>query len=82
MVSKHVQPAHLYDRLSNVEAAQVKELKDLIYSCREKREVYSNIMNGLNDELTELHLQKDNVKGLIDETFQTYKALLEKIKVV
>lgn len=36
---------------------------------------------GLEGLLSELQMQRDNAKGLIEETFQSYKAMLVKKKV-
>jgi hypothetical protein len=35
----------------------------------------------LENSLSELQMQRDNAKGLVQETFQTYKTILEKQKV-
>ena len=72
---------HSYDRISSVEASQVSEIKEMITTCKQKQAVYTNTMTGLTNDLAELQLQKDSVKGMIEETYQTYKAILEKIKV-
>lgn len=77
----HHQPDHQCEKLSEIEARQVEELRSLVTEGRSKLEKCRLASEALESALSDLQEQTDNAKGLIIETFQSYKALLEKRKV-
>ena len=58
-----------------------EELKKFTTACGEKLEECQKISSNLTLAFEELEMQKDNTKGLIEETFQSYKAVLEETRV-
>lgn len=80
-MTNHQKPEHFYERISDVEEKFSTELKNLITESKSKikfcEEASSTVENGLGD----LQMQRDNAKSLIQETFQSYKAILEKNRV-
>ena len=80
-MADHKQPDHHYERIADVEGKQVEEVKNLISEGKGKVQFCEEAASGLGDSLAELQMQRDNMKGLIVETFQSYKAILEKRKV-
>ncbi|KAJ8297904.1 hypothetical protein KUTeg_024435 [Tegillarca granosa] len=78
MMGDHKQPEHHYERISDVEEKIVEDLKGLVTECKSKVSLCEESSNSLQNALTELQMQRDNAKGLINETFQSYKAILEK----
>ena len=53
----------------------------LVTQGRSKLEKSQEDSQALESALSELQEQTDNAKGLITETFQSYKSLLEKLRV-
>ena len=49
--------------------------------CSKKLLECTELTSNLNMAFEELEMQKDNTKGLIEETFQSYKAVLEETRV-
>lgn len=80
MLKEHPQAEHHCEKLTEVEARQTEELKTLLEEGRGKLEKCRETSQALESALSELQEQTDNAKGLIEETFQSYKALLEKRK--
>lgn len=80
MIRDHHQPEHHYEKLSDVEARQEEELQALLSDCRAKLERCHERSQIVESSLSELQDKTDNARGLIVETFQSYKALLEKRK--
>ncbi len=81
MVTEHQQPIHHYDRIAAVETTQIAHLGELVKKCRGQLEECDETSQALQGFLSELQLQRDNARGHIEETYQTYRAKLEKIKV-
>lgn len=77
----HKQPEHHYERIADVEEKITEDLKGLVTECKSKVSLCEESSNSLQNALTELQMQRDNAKGLINETFQSYKAILEKKRV-
>ena len=49
--------------------------------CSKKLSECTDMSSNLNLAFEELEMHKDNTKGLIEETFQSYKAVLEEARV-
>lgn len=81
IVSEHKPSEHPCSVLSDVEGMHVEELKALAKQGRNKLEKSQEDSQALESALSELQEQTDNAKGLITETFQSYKSILEKLKV-
>ncbi|KAK3099629.1 hypothetical protein FSP39_007220 [Pinctada imbricata] len=71
---------HIYERISEVEEKHKEELKALLKESKKKSEYCNDTHQTLENSLSELQMQRDNAKGLIQETFQSYKAILENRK--
>ena len=80
LLTEHKAPNHQYERLIDAEPRQKEELKNLITEVRTRIEECDNISNQLENGLSELQVQRDQAKDLIVETFQSYKAILEKCR--
>lgn len=83
MVIKHRSPDHQCERIgdpdddtliTNQVAALVKEAKGKVDYCEKAA---ANLENSLAD----LQMQRDDSRSLVEETFQTYKAILDEQKV-
>ena len=81
MVADHRQPEHMHEKVEDVEDEVKEELKTLISECKSKINFCQEATTMLENALSDLQTQRDNAKGLIQETFQSYKAVLEKKKV-
>lgn len=81
MLAEHKQPDHHYERISDIIEKQREDFQVLITECRSKVSVCDEASSTLENSLSELQMQRDNAKGLVQETFQTYKTILEKQKV-
>ena len=81
MTEDHLNPEHQCVILADAERCVKEELLMLVAKGREKLEKAQSESQAVENALTELQDQTDNAKGLINETFQSYKSLLEKIRV-
>jgi tripartite motif-containing protein 2/3 len=72
---------HHYERITAVETTQIADMGELVKKCRGQLDECDEASQSLQGFLSELQLQRDNARGLIEETYQTYRAKLEKIKV-
>ena len=81
MVHTHKQPAHNYERIVDAEEKQTEELRNLIAESKGKITFCQEASSSLESSLSDLQLQHDNTKGLIEESFQTFKAMLDKKRV-
>ena len=72
---------HPWVILSEVEQAHADLLQGLVTQGRSKLEKSHEDSQALESGLSELQEQTDNAKGLITETFQSYKSMLEKLRV-
>ncbi|XP_064481647.1 B-box type zinc finger protein ncl-1-like isoform X2 [Ornithodoros turicata] len=78
MVSEHQQPEHRCERASEAGPRQREELEALMAEGRLKATAFEDSLSALQTGLTDLQMQRDNTRSLIQETFQSYKAILEK----
>ncbi|CAG5117191.1 unnamed protein product [Candidula unifasciata] len=76
----HNTPDHIVKQLAEVVGAKKETLADFTKECGKKLVECQKMNANLNAAFEELEMQKDNTKGLILETFQSYKALLEDIR--
>lgn len=74
-------PVHMCEKLSEIEEKAKEQMEELLKEAKEKSDHCSSTSNMLSDSLNELSLQRDNAKSLIEETYISYKAILEKYKV-
>ena len=81
VVVEHKQPVHTYERISELEEMQKAELTALIGECKGKVQFCEEATSTLENALSEVQMQRDNARGQIEETFQTYRTMLETRKV-
>ena len=81
VVVEHKQPVHTYERISELEEMQKAELTALIAECKGKVQFCDEATSTLENALSEVQMQRDNARGQIEETFQTYRTMLEARKV-
>lgn len=81
IVSIHKPPDHQPERVQDLEEKEREYLKSLITESKSKIASCEDTTSKLMSSLGELQSQRDNAKDLINETFQSYKAILEKRKV-
>lgn len=78
MVLDHKQPEHHYERASEAERKSKEELENLIAESKRKVPFCEEASSALEACLSDLQLQRDSAKSHIQETLQSYKAILEK----
>ena len=81
MVYLHKLPDHQCERVVDMEQKQREGLRQIISDAKAKISTFEDTSGKLESLLSELQQQRDNVQDLINETFQSYKASLEKRKV-
>ncbi|XP_012215077.1 B-box type zinc finger protein ncl-1 [Linepithema humile] len=80
LLVEHKAPEHQYERLTDAEPRQKEELVNLMTESKTKITECDQVSMQLENALSELQVQHDQAKDLIMETFQSYKAVLEKCK--
>ena len=81
MLSTHKPPEHSCDRISDIEAKQIEQLTAVVAETHSKIQKCESASVSLETVLSDLQQQRDNASDLIKETYQSYKAILEKRKV-
>jgi len=81
MVTDHKPPKHEPERVQDLEEGEREFFKNLISDSKNKISTCEEATSNLMSSLSELASQRDNAKDLINETFQSYKAMLEKKRV-
>lgn len=81
MKSLHKPQDHQCENISETEKKLKDELSIMLAESKKKVAVCDEAHQKLESSLNDLQMQRDNAKGLIQETFQSYKAMLEKKKV-
>ncbi|CAG5120940.1 unnamed protein product [Candidula unifasciata] len=76
----HSSPEHVVKQLAEGVGAKKGTLVDFTNECANKLIECQKMNASLNAAFEDLEMQKDNTKGLIMETFQSYKALLEDLR--
>lgn len=74
---KHKALSHKVDRIADIEETQFAELRSLVVENRSKIAFCREAATNLESSQQELQMQRENARGLIQETFQTYKAYLD-----
>ena len=82
MVVQHKQSEHDVSRIADVETQNLDELHAMVRETRRKADTCRGASTKLESIQQELQMQRDNAKGLIQETFQTLKAVLDKRQVM
>lgn len=80
MKSEHRTPVHHCDTISDAEMRVKQELENLLGEGKAKVEVLLQASTDLDGSLGELANQRSTAKDLINETYQSYKAVLEKCR--
>lgn len=80
MLIEHKTPEHQYERLMDAEPRQKEELIKLMNESKARIADCDQVSAQLENALSELQAQHDQAKDLIVETFQSYKAVLEKCR--
>ncbi|KAH9513488.1 hypothetical protein Btru_033173 [Bulinus truncatus] len=76
----HNTPEHNVKQLTEAVGAKKDTLADFTKECGKKLSECQKINGNLSAALEDLEMQKDSTRGLIQETFQSYKAVLEEIR--
>ena len=77
---EHKSPDHQYERLGDAEPRQKEELVNLMNESKARIADCDQTTTQLGNALSELQAQRDQAKDLIMESFQSYKAVLEKLR--
>lgn len=80
LLVEHKAPDHQYERLTDAEPRQKEELCNLMTESKSRIADCDQASSQLDNALSELQAQHDQAKDLINETFQSYKAVLEKCR--
>ncbi|XP_034949845.1 B-box type zinc finger protein ncl-1-like [Chelonus insularis] len=80
LLVEHKTPEHQYERISDAEGRQIEEIVNLMSESKTKISECERASLQLENALSELQSQHDQAKDLIIETFQSYKAILEKCR--
>lgn len=81
IVSTHKQPMHNHERINEAEPKNIDELYALVDDAKDKMNVCQSQFSTLDSYLAELQDQLENARGSVNETYQSYKAILEKRRV-
>ena len=77
----HARPGHEVAPLGETLSRHASELRGLMDECRSKATACERASAGLEGALGELQMERDNARGLVEETFHSYKAVLTHRKV-
>lgn len=80
MKSDHRSPLHHCDSITDAEIRVKQELENLLTEGKAKVEVLMQASTDIDNSLGELANQRSSAKDLINETYQSYKAVLEKCR--
>ena len=82
MVTSHRNPDHDCERIGEPDDNMIKDqVAALVKEAKSKVEYCEKAAANLEGSLSDLQMQRDDARSLIEETFQTYKAILEEQKV-
>ncbi|GFR68575.1 B-box type zinc finger protein ncl-1 [Elysia marginata] len=76
----HNGPEHIVKPLAEAVGAKKETLGEFTKECGKKLNECETISGNLSAAFEDLEMQKDNSKDLINETFQSYKAVLEEMR--
>jgi hypothetical protein len=77
-ITLHQQPKHQYERIVDVETRNIIDLENLLIKAKETINLCQQDYQLVDQYLNDLQEQLETGKQMIDETFQTYRAMLEK----
>ena len=81
MASQHSRPAHDCERMSLAEAKNVRDLENYVSKAKEKITECQEEFPLVDQYLSDLQEQLESSRGQIEETYQSYRSLLEKRRV-
>jgi hypothetical protein len=81
VVSVHQAPMHSTERISEVELRNVDELDSMLRKAKDNACFCQSEFQTLDQCSADLHEQFEASRGFINETFESYKMLLEKRRV-
>lgn len=76
--SEHKTPSHVFDNLNAAGSKERQKLESLVNDTKLKLDECVKTNTDLENALSELQIQHDSAKDLINETFQVGKASLRK----
>jgi tripartite motif-containing protein 2/3 len=77
-ITLHQQPKHQYERIVDVETRNIIDLENILIKAKETINVCQTDYQLLDQYLNDLQEQLETGKQMIEETFQTFRAMLEK----
>ncbi|XP_055680711.1 brain tumor protein [Lutzomyia longipalpis] len=80
LIAEHKGADHVYEMLSDAEKCVRVEVENLMKEARGKVEYCDKAACHLGSALTELQTQHDVARDLIEESYQSFKAVLEKCR--
>lgn len=80
IVGDHKSTDHQTEKIEDLEEGERESLHTVVSSVKDKIRECEETSSTLTNSFGELQSQRDNAKDLINETFQSYKAYLEKIR--
>lgn len=78
LIADHKGNDHQYEMISDAEKRSRSEIENLMKEAKTKTDYCDQASGNLTNCLQELQNQRDAARGLIDESFQSFKAVLEK----
>lgn len=78
--SKNEHKGHQCEGILDSETRVRQEMEILLQKSRDKIELLTKATSGLNNNMEELAHQRSTARDLINESYQSYKAVLEKCK--
>lgn len=81
VVSFHKIPDHQLENIAESDRKHAEDLDEIMKDTKSKLNTCEDASGKLESLLSDLQQQHDNARDLIKESFQSYKAMLEKCKV-
>lgn len=78
LIADHKGADHQYEMINDAEKRSRTEIENLMKEAKTKTDYCHQASGNLTNCLQELQNQRDAARGLIDESFQSFKAVLEK----
>ena len=77
----HQYPIHYCELLNDVELKNIEHLHLLVNEAKNKVNYFQDQFTTMDNNLADLQDQLEAARGNIDETYQSYKSILEKRRV-
>ncbi len=77
----HQYPIHYCELLNDVELKNIENLHLLVNEAKNKVNYFQDQYSTMDNNLADLQDQLEVARGNIDETYQSYKSILEKRRV-